>query len=47
METAYCCKCRSKKTMSNGKIVATKNGRKCLKGTCSTCSTKMCKFVKG
>jgi hypothetical protein len=41
MTTAYCVKCKSKRTMSNPKQVKMKNGRKATKGTCPKCGTKM------
>ena len=46
METAYCVKCRQKRTVKNPKTVTTKNGRKALSGTCAVCGTKMMKFIK-
>ena len=46
METAYCVKCREKRTMKNPKQITTKNGRKALQGFCSVCGTKMMKFIK-
>ena len=47
MSEAYCVKCKSKKWMSNANETTSKNGRKMIKGNCSTCDTKMNKFIKG
>ena len=46
MNTAYCVKCRQKRNMKNPKQITTKNNRKALQGVCTTCGTKMMKFMK-
>jgi len=45
-ETAYCVKCRDKRTMVQVDGGMTKNGQPMLKGNCNTCQSKMCKFIK-
>jgi hypothetical protein len=45
MTEAYCVKCKSKRTMSNGAQITMKNGRKAMKGTCPTCSTGMYRIL--
>ena len=45
-ETAYCVRCRDKRTMIQVVGGMTKNGQPMLKGNCSTCQSKMCKFIK-
>jgi hypothetical protein len=43
----YCVKCRKKvKPSKEPKMVKTKNNRHMLKGECSKCGTKVCRFVK-
>jgi hypothetical protein len=44
---AYCVKCKAKSAMSGAEEVVMKNGRKALKGACSTCSTGMFKILGG
>ena len=44
-ETAYCVKCKAKKTMSNAKKVTMKNGRPAVKGVCATCGVGMYKIL--
>ena len=41
----YCVKCRTKRTMKDGTIGTTKNGRSIMKGLCSNCGTKMNRFL--
>ncbi|HBY06445.1 MAG TPA: hypothetical protein DEH22_01130 [Chloroflexi bacterium] len=41
----YCVKCREKKTVTNGKVEETSNGRRMAKGTCPTCNTKVSRFL--
>jgi len=41
----YCVKCRHKRTISDGKVETTANGRKIAKGTCPVCSTKVTRFM--
>lgn len=43
-DIAYCVKCKKKQTMTNAKVVVA-GGRRCLKGECKTCGTKMNKFL--
>lgn len=46
-EQVYCVKCREKTDNDgDGKIVLTKNGRRCLKVPCAECGTKKCRFLK-
>lgn len=45
MAQAYCVKCKAKRDMKDEKEVVMKNGRKALKGTCSTCGTGMYKIL--
>ncbi len=46
MSEGYCVKCKSKKQISNATNATSKNGRKMIKGNCSTCNTKISKFTK-
>ena len=41
----YCVKCKEKKTITNGVVVTTENGRRMAKGTCPTCGTKVNRFL--
>ena len=41
MGKGYCVKCKAKKEMKNEKEVTMKNGRKAMKGICTTCGTSM------
>ncbi len=41
MAQGYCVKCKSKKEMSDAKVITMKNGRKANKGKCSSCGTSM------
>jgi len=45
MSPAYCVKCKAKKNMSDEKEVKMKNGRRALKGKCSSCGTGMYKIL--
>lgn len=45
MSQAYCVKCKAKKEMKDEKQVVMKNGRKALKGKCSSCGTGMYKIL--
>ncbi|MFH0732741.1 MAG: DUF5679 domain-containing protein [Candidatus Omnitrophota bacterium] len=45
MADAYCVKCKDKKDMKDGKEVTMKNGRKAMKGKCSTCGTSMFRIM--
>jgi hypothetical protein len=44
-ETAYCVKCKAKKTMKDAKKVTMKNGRPAVKGVCGTCGVGMYKIL--
>lgn len=44
-EKGYCVKCKSKKEMKDEEKVTMKNGRKAMKGKCSTCNTGMYKIL--
>lgn len=41
----YCLKCKANKTIKDAKPKTTKNHRKMMVGDCSTCGTKVCKFL--
>ena len=41
----YCVKEKASKPMKDAKEVTLKNGKKALQGVCSSCGTKMMKFV--
>jgi Domain of unknown function (DUF5679) len=43
--TAYCVKCKSKKSMNNPQQVKLKNGANALQGKCETCGTKMTRIL--
>ena len=42
---AYCCHCHKKTTMKDETLSKTKTGQSMMKGLCSVCSGKVCKFV--
>ncbi|MEK9635099.1 MAG: DUF5679 domain-containing protein [Candidatus Woesearchaeota archaeon] len=42
---AYCVKCRAKSEMSNSEEVTMKNGRRAMKGKCSSCGTGMYRIM--
>ncbi|HEY1017118.1 MAG TPA: DUF5679 domain-containing protein [Herpetosiphonaceae bacterium] len=42
---AYCVKCKTKRPIKDAKIETMENGRRALKGTCSTCGTKLTRFL--
>ena len=44
-ETGYCVKCKSKKEMKDTQNVTMKNGRKAMKGKCTSCGTGMYKIM--
>jgi hypothetical protein len=44
---AYCFKCRGERKVSNPEPILLRNGRRALRGTCSTCGTKVYRFRKG
>ncbi len=41
----YCVKCRAKRTIKDGKVVTTDNGRRMAKGTCPVCGTTVTRFL--
>ena len=45
-ETGYCEKCKAKKEMKDTQNVTMKNGRKAMKGKCTSCGTGMYKIMK-
>ena len=45
-ETGYCVKCKSKTEMKDTQNVTMKNGRKAMKGKCTSCGTGMYKIMK-
>ncbi len=44
---AYCVKCKAKREMKNAQEVTMKNGRRAMKGNCSTCDTGMYSILPG
>lgn len=45
-QTAYCVKCRKKRTMADPKKVTMDNGTPAYKGKCATCGTGMYRIAK-
>jgi hypothetical protein len=45
-EVGYCVKCKAKKEMKDTQNVTMKNGRKAMKGKCTSCGTGMYKIMK-
>ena len=45
-EVGYCVKCKEKKEMKDTQNVTMKNGRKAMKGKCTSCGTGMYKIIK-
>ncbi|MDP2929506.1 MAG: DUF5679 domain-containing protein [Candidatus Omnitrophota bacterium] len=45
-EIGYCVKCKAKKEMKDTQNVTMKNGRKAMKGKCTSCGTGMYKIMK-
>jgi len=41
----YCVKCKEKREMKGAQETTMKNGRKAMKGTCSSCGTGMFKIT--
>jgi hypothetical protein len=41
----YCVKCKSKREMKDAKEQTMKNGRKAMKGKCTTCATSMFRIL--
>lgn len=44
---AWCCGCKAKRQMVNGRHSISSNNRNMVKGQCSSCGGNMCEFVKG
>lgn len=42
---AYCVKEKAQKPMKDAKVVTLKNGKHAMQGVCTSCGTKMMKFV--
>jgi hypothetical protein len=42
---AYCVKCRKKRSIKNGTVKQTSNGRSMAQGTCPVCSTTVTRFL--
>jgi hypothetical protein len=47
MVEGYCVKCKTRKEISDGVEETMKNGRRAIKGRCSTCGTVMFKILGG
>jgi len=47
MLEGYCVKCKTRKEISDGVEETMKNGRRAIKGRCSTCGTVMFKILGG
>ena len=47
MLEGYCVKCKARKEISDGVEETMKNGRRAIKGRCSTCGTVMFKILGG
>jgi hypothetical protein len=43
--TAYCVKCKAPREITNSHETTISNGRKCLKGMCGECGTKLTRFI--
>ena len=41
----YCVKCRMKRTVKDGAVKTTPNGRQMAQGTCPVCKTKVTRFL--
>jgi hypothetical protein len=41
----YCVKCRTKRTITDGVVEETAQGRRMAKGTCPVCGTKVTRFL--
>jgi hypothetical protein len=41
----YCVKCRTKRTVKNGVVKTTPNGRQMVQGACPVCKTKVTRFL--
>lgn len=42
---AYCVKCREKRTIKDGRVEETAQGRRMAKGVCPVCGTKVNRFL--
>jgi predicted nucleic acid-binding Zn-ribbon protein len=45
--TAYCFKCKQKRTIQNAQKITTPKGRRAMEGTCPICGTRLFRFVAG
>jgi pimeloyl-ACP methyl ester carboxylesterase len=45
--TAYCFKCKQKRTIQNAQRITTPKGRRAVEGTCPVCGTRLFRFVAG
>ncbi len=43
----YGVKCREQRTIKNGEVKTTANGRQMAQGTCPVCGTKVTRFLAG
>lgn len=43
----YCVKCREKRTVTNGELKETPNGRQMAQGKCPVCGTTVTRFMAG
>ena len=41
----YCVKCKTKRTIKNGVVKKTPNGREIAQGACPVCKTKVTRFL--
>jgi hypothetical protein len=41
----YCVKCRTKRTVKDGTVTETANGRRMAKGACPECGTTVTRFL--
>ena len=41
----YCVKCREKRTITDGQVQTTENGRRMAKGKCPVCGTTVTRFL--
>jgi len=45
--TAYCFKCKQKRTIQNAQKITTPKGRRAMEGTCPVCGARLFRFVAG
>jgi hypothetical protein len=45
MEEAYCPECRTKRDITNSEEEVMKNGRRVLRGRCTSCNTSIIKIL--